>query len=118
MARLLTVFFAMLFLVGCTTSTGAKIDPSVLQSFKPGVTTKDEVVAKLGDPTVQTMDARGYTDLKYAYTQTDIGAKAFIPFANLTPGATKSSMQVVELVFDSRGVLTNDSPSNTSPGFH
>ncbi|MFA6230988.1 MAG: hypothetical protein WC617_12580 [Rhodanobacter sp.] len=99
-----------LALAGCATS-GVKIDPNVVTSFKPGVTTLAEAEARLGQPSQTTRNSDGTTTLNYLFGSSQVSASTFIPFAGAFVGHTDSKTQITELVFDKNNRFVRSSLS-------
>ncbi len=99
-----------LALAGCATS-GTKIDPNVVNSFKPGVTTLADAEARLGQPSQTTHNSDGTTTLAYIFGSSKVSGSTFIPFAGAFVGHTDSQSQYTELVFDKGGRFVRSSVS-------
>lgn len=108
MLTLLTV--GALALAGCATS-GVKVDPNVVSSFKPGVTTLADAEARLGPPSQTTTNSDGTTTLNYMFGSSQVSASTFIPFAGAFVGHTDSKSQMTELVFDKNNRFVRSSVS-------
>lgn len=113
---ILVVFFAAT-LNGCV-SVGTKIDPTVVASFQPGVTTVAEAEAKLGKPNSVTTDSVGETYVTYVYAHAQSSASSFIPVAGAFVGHTDSDTVSTVLVFDRAGkfVRSSTTQGQTSAG--
>lgn len=99
-----------LALAGCATS-GVKVDPNVVTSFKPGVTTLADAEARLGQPSQTTHNSDGTTTLSYIFGASQVSASTFIPFAGAFVGHTDSQSQISELVFDKNNRFVRSSLS-------
>jgi outer membrane protein assembly factor BamE (lipoprotein component of BamABCDE complex) len=106
-----------LLLAGCVTM-GNKIDPAVVASFQPGVTTITEVKAKLGEPTQMTQESNGSTILLYSFASSKQSASSFIPGVGAFVGSNSTESQMTELSFDKSGKFTQSSVTsgNTTSG--
>lgn len=87
-------------LTACSRHSGniRATDQSMIDKIKIGTTTKDEVRRLLGD-TTSIMRHGSNETWTYRYTQTNIGAKTFVPFANLVGESsvdTKISMLMIK----------------------
>jgi len=98
--RLIVAGAVALALLGCM-STGTKVTEGDLAQFSKGVTTEDQVVARLGKPNGRSVTSNGMRVIIYSYAH----GSAF--------GANGNA---VSLIFDANGVLQSysASESNTS----
>ncbi len=102
-------------LSACSTNSGSvrATDQSVINKIKIGKTTKEEVRSLMGD-TSNIMRHSNNEVWTYQYQQTDIGAKTFIPFANLVGESSVSvKISILIITFDANGIV-QDVISNTS----
>jgi len=78
-----------LFLVGCATAGGRKIDSSAADKIKKGVSTKEDVVALLGKPQLES-EHDGISIFTYIYqeTQVQLNPLALVPINTLGMGAS------------------------------
>lgn len=97
-------------IAGCATS-GVKIDPNAVNSFKPGVTTLADAEARLGQPSQTTHNSDGTTTLDYIFGSSKVSASTFIPFAGAFVGHTDSQSQITELMFDKNNRFVRSSLS-------
>jgi hypothetical protein len=84
---------------------GTQVQPSQLEAFKNGVTTADDVKAKLGQPQKSSQKDDGETSLTYVYMEGDSNAARFIPFIRLVAGGTNVHTTKEEFDFDASGHL-------------
>ena len=100
---------------GCTaknevgnTNVAAKQDTDDLVI---GKTTYNEIITKYGNPSMSTLNKDGSKTIMYNYTkfQNTFNAKAFVPFLNLTGGATEQKMdsKSLSLDFNKKNILTD-----------
>jgi outer membrane protein assembly factor BamE (lipoprotein component of BamABCDE complex) len=102
-------------LTGCASSVvGVKVDETKLAAFKPGETTKEQVIAALGFPTTQVHSADGTWLLMYSYAKSHVRPETFIPFVGLFAGGVDSSGNSVMLKFDADGKLMSTTSSTTT----
>ena len=96
--RLSLALPALVVMTGCAMQHGHKLDLDLLKTFRPGVTTRDQVEAQLGKPnTVVVMGQR--TALGWHYSRgTVFGAEA----------------QMVTLMFGPDGLLLRDGVSSST----
>ena len=95
-------------LTACSNHSGnvRATDQTIIQKIKIGKTSKEEVVSLLGNTTDIMREATGKDTWIYQYSQTDLGARAFIPFVNLmgeSPVNTKLS--TLTIVFNQDGIV-------------
>lgn len=55
--------------VGCTTTSGVRVQQSQLSSFQKGVTTDEDVIRALGVPTMSSATSEGERVLVYSFAQ-------------------------------------------------
>jgi len=101
MKRML-VCVAMLMLAGCMT-VGTKVDPGVVSTFRPGVTTISDAEAKLGKPNQVTQDSDGQTIVVYMYIQSHASGASYIPIVGIFAGKGVSDNVSTTLIFDRAG---------------
>lgn len=106
--KFVTAAALTVLLAGCMT-VGTKIDPSVVSSFQPGVTTMNEVKAKLGEPSQTTSMSDGGTQLVYSFAHSQSSGSSFIPVVGAFVGQNNTESQVVEISFDRKGKFTRSS---------
>ena len=118
-------------LTACSSYSGnvRTTDQSAIDKIKIGTTTKDEVRSLMGEPSSIRTGVignpasilrggigdpssinRGGTNKNwtYSYRQTNIGAKAFIPFANLVgEKAVDVKSNFLMIMFDEKGIVEN-----------
>lgn len=103
------------FLVSCT-STVAQIKPEDVSDFRPGVTTKQQVLARLGTPSSASILPNGSTFLVYASTAARPLSAIFL--SNMNPvvgGSDAAPTATISFEFGPDGILN---ASNTvSSGF-
>lgn len=100
MRRLL---FACLLLIGGCATTGTQVDQSQVKAFTPGITTRAEVEARLGPPTMtQTMPDGGMI-LTYSYAHAQVRAASFIPVVGLFAGGSDVKADSVSIWIDPQG---------------
>ena len=102
-------------LSACSTHSGnvRVTDQSVIDKIKIGQTTKEEVQSIMGNPT-SIMKTGAAEKWDYTYQKTNIGAKAFIPFAALSgKSAVGIEYSNATISFDKNGIVA-DVSSTTS----
>lgn len=111
----IAVFSAALILAGCAAS-GVKVTDDQLSQFKEGQTTKQEVIAALGQPTTSMRNADGTTLLMYTYSEARTRGSTFIPIVGAFVGGVDTRSNNVMLTFDKQDVLQNSSSSSNQYG--
>lgn len=116
MKRML-VCAAMLLLAGCMT-VGTKVDPNVVNTFQPGVTTISDAEAKLGQPNQVTHDSDGQTIVVYVYIKSHASGASYIPIVGIFAGKGISDNVSTSLTFDKQGrfVKSTTSQGHTEAG--
>lgn len=79
------------FLAGCSHEMGREIDQIALRQLEPGETTYDDALARLGEPTQETVNADGSRIVVYSHVE----ASAF--------GSARSDRATLK--FDEAGTL-------------
>lgn len=93
---------SLVVMVGCA-STGVQVDQNKLQAFERGVTTRSQIEAALGRPTmVQTMQD-GKTTLTYTYANAQVRPATFVPIVGLFAGGTDVQADSVSIFLDAKG---------------
>ncbi len=108
---------AALLLSGCV-SVGTKVDPDVVASFQPGVTTLAEAEAKLGQPNSVSRLPDGSTIISYAFTHAQASGSSYIPIVGAFVGHSDANTVVATLTFDKSGkfVQSTSTTSQASAG--
>jgi outer membrane protein assembly factor BamE (lipoprotein component of BamABCDE complex) len=68
MKSILIFLLSSALFVGCAT-VGNKFDIKQVDSFQPGITTKEDALAKLGNPRALSTGADGYQVIQWMYAQ-------------------------------------------------
>ena len=104
-------------LAGCV-SAGVEVTPEQMASFKPGVTTRQQVVAALGPASVESALDDGSTLLVYTYVTSRPHPETYIPLIGSLVGGADTHSQAAVFLFDPNGVLKseNNAASNVGTG--
>ena len=108
--RIFSIAVLSAVLAGCV-SVGTKVDPSVVSSFKPGVTTLVDAERQLGQPNNTTTLPDGSIIIVYAYTHAQASGSSYIPLVGPFVGHSDSSTTTATLTFDHNGKFKNASTS-------
>ena len=100
---------------GCAAS-GVKVTDDQLSQFHEGQSTKQQVIAALGQPTMTMRNADGTTMVMYTYSEARTRASTFIPIVGAFAGGVDSRASTAVLTFDQDGVLKNTSSSSSQYG--
>jgi outer membrane protein assembly factor BamE (lipoprotein component of BamABCDE complex) len=108
----LKLFSILIFLLVCgCASTGNKTlgsfdSAQVTTMIKDGVTTKQEIVAMLGDPSGIDLDHQSRE--KWTYTHQKVTSKAinFVPIAGSFQRGTNNTVKQLIILFDSNNVVS------------
>ncbi|TAL63682.1 MAG: hypothetical protein EPN79_16135 [Burkholderiaceae bacterium] len=102
MRKILPASALALLLAGCVT-TGTKIDPTVVNHFKPGVTTVADAEAALGQPNQVEQLSDGSTVLTYNFAHAASSGSSYIPIVGAFTGHTDVQSQDTSLTFNAAG---------------
>jgi outer membrane protein assembly factor BamE (lipoprotein component of BamABCDE complex) len=95
-------------------TSGVKVDQSKLASLQPGVTTFDEAVRLLGQPTNTSIQSDGTRSLDYTYIHAQANAANFIPYVGAFVGGATTENTTLIVNFDRTGKLTTYSSNQGS----
>lgn len=113
--KLYAAIGAALLLSACG-ATGVQVKPDELTSFKKGVTTEPDVIAKLGNPTSQTITSDGNTMIMYNYMAYQTRAQSFIPIAGAFVGGADVQSSMVMFRFGPDGKMIDYTANNGAMG--
>lgn len=114
MKRFLSVV-GILLTAGCA-STGVQVDPGKMSTFERGITTRAEVEASLGRPTmVQTLQD-GKVVITYTYADARVRPASFIPVVGLLAGGSDVWADSVSIFFDAQGHLESTQSTTSEYG--
>lgn len=111
----IVIAIAALALSACA-SSGVRVTDDQLSQFQEGQTTKQEVIAALGQPTTTMRNADGTTMIMYTYAEARTRGSTFIPIVGAFTGGVDTRSSNVVLTFDQQGVLQNTSSSSSQYG--
>lgn len=96
-----------LLLNGCASTTAGHVEKEQAQSIQNGVTTKRQLIERLGEPNENSNQPNGIEKLTWQGTRNSLDAKTFIPFYGIVAGSgsTESSQLVVWV--NKAGIVTN-----------
>jgi outer membrane protein assembly factor BamE (lipoprotein component of BamABCDE complex) len=103
------------FLVGCA-SKGLEIKPEDISDFKPGVTTQQQVVARLGTPSSTSTLPDGSTFLVYAFTEPGPSGMALIPAVSEYMGPPNLRSSTISFQFGPDGILNTSNTTSSRFG--
>jgi hypothetical protein len=104
----------ILMLSSCAT-VGKEVSRDQTKGFQEGVTTTDDVIAQLGQPTLVT-HSTGRTVLVYSFTHAQPRPESFIPIVGLLAGGADVRSSSATFVFDKDGKLERLSHTATKTG--
>ncbi|WP_175425564.1 outer membrane protein assembly factor BamE domain-containing protein [Trinickia violacea] len=115
---ILSVVYVCL-LVGCV-STDQVIKPDDIADFRLGVTTQQQVVARLGTPSATSTLPDGSTYLTYAFTEPQSATAQWIPAIAPFVGGTTPRSSTISFQFGPDGILNtvNTASSRLGPVMH
>lgn len=97
-------------------STGVEVRPDQTADFRNGVTTRQEVVARLGNPTTQATLPDGSTMLVYAFSAAQARPASFIPIVGAFAGGADARSSMVSFQFAPDGLLKSSSSTSSQSG--
>jgi len=106
------VLLTCALLAGCV-SAGTKVDPNVVSSFQPGITTIDQAEAKLGQPNAVNKLPDGSTIIVYAFTHAQASGSSYIPIVGPLVGHSDANSITAALTFDDAGKYVRSSTTTT-----
>lgn len=117
MNRQMLAIGSALLLAGCV-SAGTQVSERQAGQFQKGVTTEQQVVAKLGQPTTTTLNADGTRVDTYTFTRATPNAVDFVPIVGLFAGGAHGRTTNVSFNFNKGGVLTGYKSSSSKVDVH
>lgn len=114
-ARLVVGLLCGALLAGCM-SAGVEVRPEQMSNFKPGVTTLQDVTARLGPASVQTALDDGSTLLVYTYVTSRPHPESFLPFIGSLVGGADTRSSATVFLFDPHGILKTASTTTSNVG--
>jgi outer membrane protein assembly factor BamE (lipoprotein component of BamABCDE complex) len=115
MKRIVGAVLLSVALAGCV-SSGVEVKPEQTANFRPGVTTRQEVLAKLGNPTTSSTLPDGSTMLVYAFSAAQARPASFIPIVGAFVGGADAHSSMVSFQFTPAGVLKSSSSATSQSG--
>lgn len=104
-----TGFFLAIFLIsGCSTSGSQQIKNETAQSLQSKIiknkTTKNELLAKLGEPDTRTTLDNGNEQWRYFMYNNQFNASTFIPVFGLLTGGSQTQSKTLDIEFNGQKV--------------
>ncbi len=97
------MLLAAVLLNGCAVGASPAVtDDAAVSTIQKGRTTKQDVLAKFGEPSDQTSDEKG--NASWHYQRVENSALGFLPGLNLLGHSEKNTELTIR--FNSRGVVT------------
>ena len=100
--RFLVLAVGVLVVAGCATTSGNGFDPSLVGTFKPGVTTVAEAETRLGQPFQATKQPDGTEILQYVTTQKVVADSGMPTTGTSIPKRNETKISTM-LSFDQSG---------------
>ncbi|CAN7597868.1 outer membrane protein assembly factor BamE [Pseudorhodoferax sp. LjRoot39] len=113
--RTLAIAVVSVALAACAAG-GVKVTDDQLTSLKAGETTKAQVLAMLGAPTMQMRLADGTSIVVYSYYEAKVRPATFIPVVGAFAGGSDSSTNTATLRFDAADRLIDTTSSSSAMG--
>ncbi|HAT2745126.1 hypothetical protein [Klebsiella michiganensis] len=99
----ISFFFAISLISGCSTSGNQKIKNETAQSLQSKIiknkTTKTELLTKLGEPDTRTTLDDGNEQWRYFMYNNQFNATTFIPVVGLFTGGSQTQSKTLEIDF-------------------
>lgn len=107
---------ALSFVIALTScaSHGNKIDRNYASTIQKGVTTENDVIAKMGQPTSKGYNSEGHRTLTYLHVSTRTKASTFIPVVGLFTGGADTESTILVINIDSDTGIVKDWNYNQS----
>lgn len=115
MKKVLAGIAVLALIAGCA-ATGVKVSDEQLAKLKKGETTRSEVLATLGKPTMQMKLADGTSLLTYSYFEYSTRPATFIPIVGAFAGGADSRSNSVSLRFDANDKLIDNTSMSSEYG--
>ena len=100
------ILFAGVLLCGCV-SVGHQLDQAKVDQIKKGVTTREQVLALVGQPDQITKDGDGIVTFQYMYVHSSATAATYIPIAGAFVGGANTKTQTLSLTFGTNDVVSS-----------
>ncbi|AXW94632.1 hypothetical protein [Cronobacter sakazakii] len=104
----ISFFFAISLISGCSTSGNQKIKNETAQSLQSKIiknkTTKTELLTKLGEPDTRTTLDDGNEQWRYFMYNNQFNATTFIPVVGLFTGGSQTQSKTLEIEFNGEKV--------------
>lgn len=107
---------ALAIALSACASSGVKVTEDQTSGFTPGQTTRQEVISRLGKPTMQTRLSDGTRLVQYTYAESSVRASTFIPIVGAFVGGADTNMSNVQIRFDNQDRLIDMSHSEGEMG--
>ncbi len=111
MRSLYAVMALCLLATACTETTGKLVSSNDASQFTPGVSTVNDVEAKLGPPSQARTNSDGTTSLEYDYTHLQTNAATYIPIVGAFAGQTNVNQSTTIFLFAADNTLKSYSTS-------
>lgn len=95
------------FVIGCTSTYGTKIEPEDIDKIQKGVTTETQVREWFGKPTLTQTDTEGYKMIQYAYGEATSNRAGYIPYVGSLFSKSDAAYSTLAIEIDGNGVVKN-----------
>ena len=109
--RIFGVAVAMLVMLAGCVSSGTKVTAEQAGQFQKGVTTRAQVIGRLGAPNSSSVLNDGRRIDVYVHIQASADAASYVPVVGLMAGGASSSSTTATFTYDAGGVLQTVSTS-------
>ena len=86
-------------------SAGTEVTRAKAATIQKGKTTREEVIASLGEPNSLTRDSSGRETLHYAYARSTVKPATFIPFVGAFAGGVNTTTSAFDVKLNPQGVV-------------
>ena len=101
---------------GCAHTHGKKVDSAAVNQIQKGVTTKAELIARLGEPNSSTQRGDGGEMLMWRYTESQANAATYVPVVWMFAGSRSNKATVLSVLIGADGKVEDFSFTNRNNG--
>lgn len=103
----ITALTVLMTLSGCKPGPIDRFDQRDLGFMVEGQTSRQEVIAKLGQPTTSSISHTRRHQLSWTYDKATADGNTYLPFTGALMGKGPAPTKVISAVFDQHGILMN-----------
>ena len=102
-----SVIAITMFVLGCTSTYGTKIEAEGIDKIEVGVTTEAQVLEWFGKPTLTQTDTDGYKMIQYAYGEATNNQAGYIPVVGSLFSKSDTASSTLAIEIDGNGLVKN-----------